>query len=146
MNSSPPAAPQRIRLSRRPGSRLPAGARSVARPTPWGNPYRITRTTNGQQRRWVITHADSTRTIGAYGTIDHARAKAVELYRDWISGQPDLTRRVRLELAGQDLACCAPPDRRATPTCSASSPTPAPSDEREPSQRPLLRHPTNPAR
>ena len=109
MNSTPRAAsPQRVRLSRRPGSRLPVGARSVARPTSWGNPFRITRTTNGRQPRWVITHADSTRIICAFDTIDHARAKAVELYREWVLGQPDHTRRARFELAGRDLACWCP--------------------------------------
>ncbi len=109
MNSTPHAAfPQRVRLSRRPGSRLPPDARSVARPTTWGNPYRITRITNGQQPRWVIAHGDSTSTIGPSDTIDQARAKAVELYREWVLGQPDLTRRVRLELAGRDLACWCP--------------------------------------
>jgi len=109
MNSSPPAAfPRRVRLSRRPGSRLPAGARSVARPTAWGNPYRITRTTNGRQPRWVVTSDHNARIVDTFDSIDHARAKAVELYREWVLGQPDLTRRVRLELAGRDLACWCP--------------------------------------
>ena len=58
--------------------------------------------------RWVVTSDNSARIIDAFDTIDHARAKAVKLYREWISGQPDLTRRVRLELTGQDLACWCP--------------------------------------
>ena len=109
MNSSPPAAfPRRIRLSRRPGSRLPAGARSVARPTRWGNPFHIHNSSTGHQSRWVVTHGDSTRIIGAFDSIDQARTKAVELYREWALGQPDLTRQARLELAGRALACWCP--------------------------------------
>jgi Domain of unknown function (DUF4326) len=35
------STPRRIQLSRGKGSRLPAGARSVARPTRFGNPYKV---------------------------------------------------------------------------------------------------------
>ena len=108
-NGTPRAPfPRRIRLSRRNGWRLPAGARSVARPTPWGNPYQVAKDTTGQQPRWVVTNDGSARIISAFDTIDQARAKAVDLYREWVLGQPDLTRRVRLELAGRDLACWCP--------------------------------------
>lgn len=37
----PVTAPFRIQLSRAPGWRLPAGAVNVARPTIYGNPYRV---------------------------------------------------------------------------------------------------------
>lgn len=33
--------PERLQLSRAKGWRLPAGARSVARPSRWGNPYEV---------------------------------------------------------------------------------------------------------
>jgi hypothetical protein len=35
------SVPQRVQLSRRKGWRLPANTTSVARPTKWGNPYRV---------------------------------------------------------------------------------------------------------
>jgi hypothetical protein len=37
----PETSPARIQLSRAKGARLPPGARSVARPTRFGNPYKV---------------------------------------------------------------------------------------------------------
>ncbi len=89
--------PVRIRLSRAKGWRLPPGAVVVARPTPWGNPFRV-----GPRR---------------------PAARVVELYRLMLAGyfelttDPDFARQALAqrhafghidELRGRDLACwCA---------------------------------------
>jgi hypothetical protein len=72
--------PQRIRLSRRRGARLPKGAVVVARPTKWGNPHKI-------------------------GPL--TRAQAIAAYRrDLLAGRLRVSvEDVRRELRGRDLAC-----------------------------------------
>jgi hypothetical protein len=76
--------PHRVQLSRRKGSRKPAGAVVVARPTRWGNPH-----------DW--------RVLGA--------AEAVRRYRaDLEAGRLRIsTADVRRELAGRDLCCWCKP-------------------------------------
>lgn len=77
--------PKRLQLSRAKGWKLPAGARSVAYPTPYANPYRPSE--RGPE----------------------ANAAAVASYRAWILAQPQLIDQARQELAGRDLACWCPP-------------------------------------
>jgi hypothetical protein len=76
----------RVRLERKKGWRKPAGAVVVARPSRWGNPFRI-------------------------GT-DGDRAQCVARFREaFLSGRLSFTTGdVRRELAGQDLACWCPSD------------------------------------
>lgn len=88
------SGPQRIRLSRAKGWRLPAGAVVVSRPTPWGNPF----------------------VVGRDGTSE----QCVYLYRNLIAGYVCLTCKTDLasqreamkfaythlgELRGKSLAC-----------------------------------------
>jgi uncharacterized protein DUF4326 len=75
--------PTRVKLSRRPGARKPAGAVVVSRPSRWGNPY----------------------TIAEYG-----REQAVALYYQRLAEHPELVEVVRRELARKDLACWCDPD------------------------------------
>jgi hypothetical protein len=75
--------PTRVKLSRRPGARKPAGAVVVSRPSRWGNPY----------------------TVAEYG-----RKQAVALYRQRLAEHPELAEAARRELAGKDLACWCDPD------------------------------------
>lgn len=71
-----------MKLERRAGWRLPAGAKSVAYPSKWQNPFRP------HER----SHA--------------ANAVAVEQFRIWLPQQrPELIEQARTELAGHDLAC-----------------------------------------
>ncbi len=72
--------PRRIRLSRKQGARLAPGAVVVARPSKWGNPFKIGKLT---------------------------RAQAISAYRrDLLAGKLKVTvADVRRELAGRDLAC-----------------------------------------
>ena len=76
------SGPERIQLRRSKGWRKPEGAIVVARPTRWGNPYRIG------------------------GGL--SRADAVELYRRHLAGSPHLVAEARTVLRGHDLACWCP--------------------------------------
>ena len=71
--------PKRIQLRRARGWRLPDGAKSVARPHGWGNPF----------------------IVGTDGTA----AECVAKYREWIVKQD----RDFSELRGKDLACWCKP-------------------------------------
>ena len=78
--------PKRFQLRRAKGWRLPEGAVSVARPTRWGNPFRVGQ--DGDRRATVAAHKawlfDPNRTVG-----------------------PTLAE-IRRELSGRDLACWCP--------------------------------------
>lgn len=69
---------KRIQRSRSRGWRMPPGTRYVGRPGKFGNPYQLN---------------------------DHSPQEAVELYRQYVLGTPDLLAAVRSELRGLDLAC-----------------------------------------
>lgn len=80
------AVPRRIQLRRARGWRKPAGAVVVARPSRWGNPFRI--------------------------GVDGDRARCVGLYEQALA-QGDLPYgldEIRRELVGRDLACWCPLD------------------------------------
>ena len=74
--------PQRIQLSRKKGWRLPANTVNVARPSKWGNPFRVER----------------------YG-----RREAARLYRNMLHASR-LSDDARRDLRGKDLACWCPFD------------------------------------
>lgn len=80
------SSPGRIQLGRHAGWRLPEGARSVAAPTRWANPFRPSR-----------------RTL-------EANAAAVDAFIAWLGDQPELVAAAKLELRGRDLACWCTPD------------------------------------
>lgn len=77
--------PERLQHSRRRGYRKPEGAVIVARPSQWGNPFKV---------------------------VDGDRARAVRLFELSAVGfgvfHPD---RIREQLAGKDLACWCPLDQ-----------------------------------
>jgi hypothetical protein len=100
--------PERIRLSRAKGWRLPVGAVVVSRPTKWGNPFRwsdypATQTFEGieggpisisvaERRRWAV--------------VDFRASVAA---RCGDGEYPSVTE-IRSDLAGRDLACWCPLD------------------------------------
>jgi len=88
--------PKRIQQKRVKGWRMPPGARSVARPGLFGNPYRVGATYPNEGLHEPLT-----------------QAAAVDAYRAWITGDSVGAQFIRAravaELRGQDLACwCAP--------------------------------------
>ena len=71
---------ERIQLRRSKGWRLPAGAKVVARPTRWGNPYKV---------------------------AEHGAARAVALYRESLAAMPPDERDGLLEpLRGATALAC----------------------------------------
>ncbi len=104
--------PRRIRLSRSKGRRKPEGVIVVARPSRWGNPYRI-----GATPREI---RDGDRGLWEAGGLQSlpddrplSREECVAAYRRWLPGAVDADGRpwveaARRELAGHDLACWCP--------------------------------------
>lgn len=77
-------APRRVQLSRKAGWRKPENTVVVARPTRFGNPFRV---------------------------VDGNRDRAVRLFEKTVVGFGDFTfERIRAELAGKNLACWCPLD------------------------------------
>ena len=86
--------PIRIQLSRKKGSRLPANTVSVARPSRWGNPFRV----------GDIHHSTGERIADV--------ATAVRLFEaHWFNGshEENMAPIVRDELRGKNLACWCKP-------------------------------------
>lgn len=106
---------ERIRLSRAKGWRLPPRAQSVARPSRWGNPYRV-----GADYEWKTGEPcpyPRAWTPGLPTFLDRriircdSRATAVTWYRAWITEMvPIVARDAATCLAGWDLACWCPLD------------------------------------
>lgn len=93
--------PERIQLRRTKGWRKPEGAIVVARPSRWGNPYRI----SDYEADWP--DADEA----------ERRRMAVSDFRGLIDGRWSedfiypMVSAIRRELAGHDLACWCPLDQ-----------------------------------
>lgn len=117
--------PERIQLRRARGWRLPPGAVSVARPSRWGNPFRIGGLVD-EPGPWKGPAAPRrTGLPGTYRTRDitgaeyeyvvrevRDRADAVALFRAYIRFHDDewSPEVIRRELGGRDLACWCPLD------------------------------------
>ena len=86
--------PERIQLRRAKGWRKPDGAVTVARPSSWGNPFRLD----------AVVRTDDDVEV----TLD--RDAMIALYRRWLAERPELVEKARAELAGRDLACWCPLD------------------------------------
>lgn len=88
---------ERVQLSRKKGFRLPPNTRVVARPSKWGNPFKIG------------THTAIAEGINGWsGPTIRTVEEAVAAYREWMSPHADL---VRADLAGKNLACWCPLDK-----------------------------------
>lgn len=105
--------PERIQLKRTKGWRKPEGAINVARPTKWGNPYRVINGMVYGPRGGPLLAGE----LVAYSTHAPpagALLAAIQMYRQDI-GCVTRTRltvdMIRRELADRDLACWCPPDR-----------------------------------
>lgn len=116
-------SPQRIQLRRTKGWRKPEGAIVVARPSKWGNPWRIVEekpTYRDGCRVWYrIRHVETGEGMGAWGVLETARKVATSCFRENLEqGRlPYTISDVQRDLAGHDLACWCPP----SPLCSNGS-------------------------
>lgn len=90
--------PRRIQLRRQKGYRKPSGSVNVARPTPWGNPFKVN------------ARSDNATAVAMYhlwlsgGIPQHNLPMNVNVRRDWILSH-------LAELRGKDLACWCPLDK-----------------------------------
>lgn len=96
--------PQRVQLRRTKGWRKPEGAIVVARPSRWGNPYRV-------GEKYTVDLGDVSPAV-RYVTGRRSALDAVAAYRDLVATwRPDKVREVRAALSGHDLACWCPLDQ-----------------------------------
>ena len=120
------SVPQRVQLSRRKGWRLPPNTVNVARPTKWGNPYRVQRAGRDvplryavvDRQAWIVVHHDKWGNpkgkYGGFASKDAATAFAVEMFERSVLGsrlEVDGEHTVRswlADLAGKNLACWCP--------------------------------------
>lgn len=107
---------ERIQLSRRRGWRKPEGAVVVARPSRWGNPFRVgERRFRFNELGWgVVTGRDLGPVLdGETATVVElsSREDAVAMYEAWLASVQRSARPLDLSLlAGRDLACWCPLD------------------------------------
>lgn len=110
--------PQRIQLSRRKGWRMPENTVSVARPTKYGNPFRILRVECGLDHMcWAVSgevpamHGVMLNvTLDHFDTKERAALAAVALFREHCFTHPGVRDVVRATLMGKQLACWCPLD------------------------------------
>jgi hypothetical protein len=108
--------PQRIQLRRNKGWRKPEGAVVVARPSKWGNPFKVGTVINRVAMTYLrMSHVAEIRVSD--------RAEAVIAYQSWLDGLPLLagghdlapppptSTEIREALRGRDLACWCPLDQ-----------------------------------
>lgn len=114
--------PQRVQLRRTKGWRLPANTVVVARPSIYGNPFRVFEEPT-KPTTWTVHYVPNPRIdIGAGGWVDEfdtkaeAVACAVESYRGWATDGRNHYLRVQYfidenKLRGKNLACWCPLDQ-----------------------------------
>lgn len=103
--------PERIQLRRTKGFRKPEGAIVVARPTKWGNPFKIGEgVTPEDTDLWPYifrTLPGQHRGMPWSRLAVHDRQLAVDAFTWWLIEQPDLMCSLD-EIRGRDLACYCP--------------------------------------
>lgn len=106
-----PTTPRRLQRLRAAGWRKPEGAVYVGRPTPFGNPYQLTRV----GKVWVVhvNIPDTDRVVTVSTVFDErqARQDAVDAFRDELRtpGGAEQAEYFARQLHGRDLLCwCAP--------------------------------------
>lgn len=97
-------APRRIQLRRTKGWRMPDQTVSVARPTKWGNPWRVE---NVQGVGWCCADP-GTNVLTTASSPAAAHAMAVARFEASLAQQPDLVAAARQDLRGRNLACWCP--------------------------------------
>lgn len=70
---------------------VPKEAIYIGRPSPFGNPF-------SHMKEKV-----------AQGFLVETREQAVEVFEAWVKGQPDLIKKIKIELKGKELVCFCKP-------------------------------------
>jgi hypothetical protein len=105
--------PERIQQKRTAGWRKPENTVSVARPSRWGNPFRITHEECDQMNDdgmcWVVRHVERP-SLAHESTQTEARATAVSEFRLWLTNGRLLygVGEVRAQLRGKNLMVLLP--------------------------------------
>lgn len=117
LETTPRSEPKRIQLSRKKGWRKPENTVVVARPSKWGNPFKITHeecdVMNDSGMCWVLRHEDRPSVTIHARTQAEARTEAVNEYATFLRvgllayEVPE----ARAELAGKNIACWCPLDQ-----------------------------------
>lgn len=102
------SAPERIRLQRTKGWRMPENTVKVDRSTDWGNPFVIGAPTDLRQvNRWGwIIPFDTKRFIAKNAEASVAK------FRECLLANPEAAARVREHLSGTNLACWCETDKK----------------------------------
>ena len=77
-----------IQCKRTKGWRKPAGAVLVARPSMWGNPFRVRPSVLSKTKFEVINERHPRAIIASFGTKREAQAEAVRLFEIWFDDTP----------------------------------------------------------
>src|SRR5690349_8323472 len=108
-------SPQRIQLSRKKGYRKPADAVNVARPTKWGNPFKVGDLIYHGSDLWRFVPPEARRShLGQVAAVCPVHVEAAVVYfRHYLqlkvgSSGFTLEREAEVELRGRDLACWCP--------------------------------------
>jgi hypothetical protein len=103
--------PRRIQLRRTAGWRKPARAVVVARPSKWGNPFRVEQTGDPEYLPLGAWYVDDGLGVEFFATRREAARYAVEVFEsDLLYGDSaPLLASLRAELGGRDLCCWCKP-------------------------------------
>lgn len=101
---------ERFMLSRRKGWRMPEGGVSCARPSRYGNPWALERSTAPWHHAtpWFVINRDLHQTFGPFDRICAVAVAVAWFKRETLPTWPD---EWRAELAGRPLGCYCPLDR-----------------------------------
>ena len=104
------AKPKRIQLSRRKGWKMPPGTVKVARPTMYGNPFKIGERINWRHVEWVHEAADA---LGIKIGEPLTAQQAVDMFRAYMDENKDTEfgKLARELLRNKNLACFCPLDQ-----------------------------------